>query len=81
MKCEYGRLVEWYWQGKTDILGDTPVLVLHHNFHTDRPGIEPSPSKAEIEYWPGLELQPHSQHHARLVLLFDRLWYSVCVCV
>ena len=24
---EYGTLVEWYWQGKTEVVGEKPVLV------------------------------------------------------
>jgi len=24
---EYGTLVEWYWQGKTEVLGEKPVPV------------------------------------------------------
>ena len=29
---EYGAIVEWYWQGKTEVPGDKPVTVslLHH---------------------------------------------------
>jgi hypothetical protein len=35
---EYGALVEWQWQGKTEILGEKPVPVphfVHHPSHMD----------------------------------------------
>jgi hypothetical protein len=28
MKYEYGELVEWHWEGQTEVLGDKPVPVL-----------------------------------------------------
>ena len=39
----YGALVEWYWQGKTEVLGDklSQWHFVHHKSHKDWPGIEP----------------------------------------
>ena len=36
-------MVEWYWQGKREVLGERPALVLlfHHKSHMDWPGVEP----------------------------------------
>jgi len=28
---EYGAMVEWYWQGKTEVLARNPISVLHHH--------------------------------------------------
>jgi hypothetical protein len=42
---ENGKLMEWYWQGKREILGEKPVPVpLCHISHMDCSGIEPQPA-------------------------------------
>jgi hypothetical protein len=41
-KNEYWALVEWYWQGKTEVLGEILSLyhLGHHKSHVNWPGIE-----------------------------------------
>ena len=42
---ENGKLVEWYWQGKREVLIEKPVpLPLFHISHMDWSGIEPQPA-------------------------------------
>jgi len=41
---EYGAIVEWYWQGKTEVLGEkhyTQCHFLPHKVHMDWRGIQP----------------------------------------
>jgi hypothetical protein len=48
--CEYGALVEWYWQGETEELGEKPVSVPLYPPQIplmDSPGREPGPPLLE----------------------------------
>jgi hypothetical protein len=53
MICEYGTLVEWYWQGKTDELGEKPSQChfIHHKSHMDWPGRELGSPSDDICLW------------------------------
>ena len=58
----YRAMVEWYWQGKTEVLGGKPlttVPLVHHKFHADWPGIEHGPPRWEAGDWPPEQWHGH----------------------
>jgi len=42
---EYGALVEWYWQGETELLVKKPRPSALHKSRMDWPGIDTVPSR------------------------------------
>ena len=50
----YGVLVEWYWQGRTELLGEKLVTChfVRNKSHMNWPGIETEPPRWEAGDWP-----------------------------
>jgi hypothetical protein len=73
---EYGAAVEWYWQGKTEGLGEKPVLVAlcKHKSHMDWPGREPRTSRWEAEDQSSPSLQPNKVLCLLMKGVKFRLW-------